>query len=112
MYAVNQQLVFSTFKAFDIGGSISIHAFGAYYGLTASLMLSRHALLLMMYRLIQARALSTPHTCVYHPLLDSPRWWAGICPNHVKYKGLESEALYCCPLQRCSLVLCSSLRAA
>ena len=31
----------STFKAFDVGGSITIHAFGAYYGLSASLMLSR-----------------------------------------------------------------------
>ena len=38
---VNQQVTMSTFKAFDVGGSITIHAFGAYYGLSASLMLSR-----------------------------------------------------------------------
>ena len=41
IYALNQQLVAVTFKAFDIGGSITIHAFGAYFGLAASLMLSR-----------------------------------------------------------------------
>ena len=41
LYAVNQHLVEQTFEAFDIGGSVSIHAFGAYYGLAASLMLSR-----------------------------------------------------------------------
>jgi hypothetical protein len=40
---VNQQVTMSTFKAFDVGGSITIHAFGAYYGLSASLMLSRFA---------------------------------------------------------------------
>ena len=41
LYGLNQHLVFETFKAFDIGGSVSIHAFGAYYGLAASLMLSK-----------------------------------------------------------------------
>jgi ammonium transporter Rh len=41
LYAVNQHLVFHTFKALDMGGSISIHMFGAYYGLAASLMLSK-----------------------------------------------------------------------
>jgi ammonia channel protein AmtB len=41
LYALNQQLVFGSFKALDVGGSISIHAFGAYYGLAASLVLSR-----------------------------------------------------------------------
>ena len=44
LYALNQQLVYATFKALDVGGSISIHAFGAYYGLAASLVLSRCAL--------------------------------------------------------------------
>ncbi|KAK9823721.1 hypothetical protein WJX72_004894 [[Myrmecia] bisecta] len=39
LYAINQHLVFDTFKALDIGGSMSIHAFGAYYGLAASLVL-------------------------------------------------------------------------
>jgi len=43
LYALNQQLVYATFKALDVGGSISIHAFGAYYGLAASLVLSRCA---------------------------------------------------------------------
>ena len=43
LYALNQQLIYATFKALDVGGSISIHAFGAYYGLAASLVLSRCA---------------------------------------------------------------------
>ena len=41
LYALNQQIVYASFKAIDEGGSISIHVFGAYYGLAASLMLSR-----------------------------------------------------------------------
>lgn len=40
-YGLNQHLVFHTFSALDVGGSISIHAFGAYYGLAASRVLSR-----------------------------------------------------------------------
>eukprot|EP00879_Flechtneria_rotunda_P017316 GHRR01018140.1.p1 GENE.GHRR01018140.1~~GHRR01018140.1.p1 ORF type:complete len:479 (+),score=174.94 GHRR01018140.1:564-2000(+) len=39
-YALNQHLVFRTLQALDMGGSITIHAFGAYYGLAASLVLS------------------------------------------------------------------------
>ncbi|KAK9829438.1 hypothetical protein WJX72_005875 [[Myrmecia] bisecta] len=41
LYAVNMHLVFVSFNALDVGGSVSIHAFGAYYGLAASLMLGR-----------------------------------------------------------------------
>ena len=83
LYAVNQQLVLSTFKAFDLGGSISIHAFGAYYGLAASLMLSRYALMLMLYHQLQARALCNPHTCLQPPCtaFHRRRWWAGIYQN-------------------------------
>ncbi|KAG2497748.1 hypothetical protein HYH03_004481 [Edaphochlamys debaryana] len=36
VYALNQWVVFEQFRALDIGGSMSIHAFGAYYGLAAS----------------------------------------------------------------------------
>ncbi|PNH08853.1 Ammonium transporter Rh type C [Tetrabaena socialis] len=36
LYTANQYFVFDKFKALDIGGSISIHAFGAYYGLAVS----------------------------------------------------------------------------
>ena len=40
LYAINQHLVADKLKALDVGGSITIHAFGAYYGLAASLVLS------------------------------------------------------------------------
>ena len=41
MYALNQHLVFSVLGALDMGGSISIHAFGAFYGLAAALWLGK-----------------------------------------------------------------------
>lgn len=40
LYGLNQYLVFNVIRALDVGGSITIHAFGAYYGLAASLVLS------------------------------------------------------------------------
>ena len=40
LYAINQHLVVEKLNALDVGGSITIHAFGAYYGLAASLVLS------------------------------------------------------------------------
>ena len=41
LYALNQHLVLYHWRALDMGGSIVIHMFGAYYGLAASLMISR-----------------------------------------------------------------------
>ena len=43
IYVLNQRLVFVIFKALDVGGSITIHVFGAYFGLAAGLIISRHA---------------------------------------------------------------------
>eukprot|EP00775_Hariotina_reticulata_P008850 gene8850-9029_t len=40
LYALNQHICFVNLEALDMGGSITIHVFGAYYGLAASLMLS------------------------------------------------------------------------
>ena len=40
LYAINQHLVVDKLNALDVGGSITIHAFGAYYGLAASMVLS------------------------------------------------------------------------
>ncbi|KAG5191251.1 Rh-like protein/ammonium transporter [Tribonema minus] len=42
VYALNQHLVVHTFEALDMGGTIVVHAFGCYYGLAASVALSRH----------------------------------------------------------------------
>ncbi|KAI8462720.1 MAG: Rh-like protein/ammonium transporter [Monoraphidium minutum] len=40
LYGLNQYLVFNVIKGVDVGGSMTIHAFGAYYGLAASLAIS------------------------------------------------------------------------
>lgn len=40
LYAVNQHIVFELLEALDVGGSITIHVFGAYYGLAASMLIS------------------------------------------------------------------------
>ena len=40
IYALQEILVFEKIKAFDAGGSISIHTFGAYFGLMLSLIFS------------------------------------------------------------------------
>ena len=38
-YTLNEEIVMHEVKAFDVGGSMLIHAFGAYGGLTVSLIL-------------------------------------------------------------------------
>ena len=40
-YTLNEQLVYGKLKVFDAGGSTAIHTFGAYFGLTVSLILSK-----------------------------------------------------------------------
>lgn len=41
IFALNQRLCIFTFKSLDMGGSLVIHMFGAYYGLAVSYMLCR-----------------------------------------------------------------------
>ncbi len=38
---MNQQIVYGRLRIFDSGGSTAIHTFGAYFGLTVSLILSK-----------------------------------------------------------------------
>lgn len=40
-YTLNYDIVYNQLKLFDAGGSTSIHAFGAYYGLMVSFFLGR-----------------------------------------------------------------------
>ncbi|XP_035176556.1 ammonium transporter Rh type A isoform X2 [Oxyura jamaicensis] len=44
IFACNEHLVTGIFKATDVGASMTIHAFGAYFGLAASLVLHRPGL--------------------------------------------------------------------
>lgn len=41
VYALNMNIIFDSFVANDIGGSMSIHLFGAYFGLTVALVMKR-----------------------------------------------------------------------
>lgn len=40
-YTLNCQIIYSTLGVLDHGGSITIHTFGAYYGLTVSFILGK-----------------------------------------------------------------------
>lgn len=40
-YTLNEVIVYDLIKVFDVGGSMAIHSFGAYFGLALSLVLSR-----------------------------------------------------------------------
>lgn len=40
-YTLNEAIVYQVIKVFDVGGSMNIHSFGAYFGLTVSLVLSK-----------------------------------------------------------------------
>ena len=40
-YTFNEQLIYGKLGIFDAGGSTSIHTYGAYFGLTVSLILSK-----------------------------------------------------------------------
>lgn len=41
-YSLNEQIVYKRIEALDVGGSMVIHTFGAYFGLTVSRFLSAH----------------------------------------------------------------------
>jgi ammonium transporter Rh len=40
-YTLNEQIVYGLVGVFDAGGSTAIHTFGAYFGLTVSLIISK-----------------------------------------------------------------------
>ena len=40
-YTLNETIVYSVLRTFDVGGSTAIHTFGAYFGLTVSFILSK-----------------------------------------------------------------------
>lgn len=40
-YTLNEQLVYDRLGIFDAGGSTAIHTYGAYFGLTVSLIISK-----------------------------------------------------------------------
>ena len=42
-YTLNEHIVYVEIGAFDVGGSTAIHAFGAYFGVTVSYILSKYA---------------------------------------------------------------------
>lgn len=40
-YTLNEQIVYGSLGVYDVGGSMTIHTFGAYFGVTVSLILSK-----------------------------------------------------------------------
>jgi ammonia channel protein AmtB len=40
-YVLNEQIVYERIGVYDVGGSTAIHTFGAYFGLTVSVILSK-----------------------------------------------------------------------
>ena len=42
-YTLNEQIVYERIHAYDVGGSTAIHTFGAYFGLTVSVILAKWA---------------------------------------------------------------------
>ena len=40
-YTLNEELVYEVLHAIDAGGSTAIHAFGAYFGLSVSFIISK-----------------------------------------------------------------------
>jgi ammonium transporter Rh len=40
-YTLNEVIIYEVVKVFDAGGSTAIHAFGAYFGLTVSFLISK-----------------------------------------------------------------------
>lgn len=40
-YTLNEVIVYELIEVFDVGGSMAIHSFGAYFGLTVSILLSK-----------------------------------------------------------------------
>lgn len=42
-YTLNEQIIYTAIGGFDAGGGMTVYLYGAYYGLTVSYVLAKHA---------------------------------------------------------------------